>query len=184
MDSDEHFIMSKSEETKSHNFIRTVLELSGYKVMKFGIENHNQDILKEIKSNYSNKTNCRLMSMPDLVIVDPETHEASIVEIKHRNFKEDFNMKDTDIIFHYSKMKKYLELWRDATLILTFNVRPYCVCVDFDKINWNNHFKGKIMGNNGNLDELWNFSGLYQLLNDRFPRVTKEFFNKALNILK
>jgi hypothetical protein len=181
---DEDFILSKSEEVKSHNFIKTVLELSGYNVMKFGIENHNQDILKKIRSNYSTETNRRLMSMPDFVVVDPESNEAFIIEVKHRNIKEDFSMKDTELIFKYNNIKGYLDFWEDATLILTFNVKPYCICLDFSKINWNNHFKGKVMGKNNNLDELWNFSGCYQLINDKFPKVTHESFNKALDLLK
>lgn len=184
METDENWIMSKSHEANSHNFIRTVLELAGYKVMKFGIENHNQEIIKLMKSNYSFTNNRRLMSMPDFVVIDPDTNETSLVEVKHKNLKEEFSMKDTELMFGYHKIKDYLDFWKDTTLVLTFNVKPYCVCVDMNKIDWNIHFRGKVLNSQGNRDELWNFSGSYQLLNDRFPKITHEIFNKALDIFK
>lgn len=184
MEKSEEWIMSKSYETNSHNFIKTALELAGYKVMKFGIENHNQDIIKSIKSSYSYENNRRLMSMPDFVVVDPETNETSLIEIKHRNFEQEFSMKDTEIAFKYSSIKSYVDFWKEATLILTFNVTPYCVCIDVNQINWNIHFKGKFMNAQGNKDELWNFAGIYQLLNVKFPKVTSEIFKKALGVFQ
>ena len=45
---DKDWIESKAKEDIGERFVRTILELSGYKVMKFGIENHNQEVIKEI----------------------------------------------------------------------------------------------------------------------------------------
>ena len=121
--------------------------------------------------------------MPDFVVVDEESKETWLIEVKHRNFKEYFDMKTTNVSFKHARMKDYLDFWKDATLILTFNVSPFCLCVDFDKINWNIHFKNKFENSTGKLDEAWNFYGIYQIINHKFPKVTSENFNKTLNIL-
>jgi len=46
------WVESKAKERYSQNFVKTVLELSGYKVMNFGVENHNQEIITLISTNY------------------------------------------------------------------------------------------------------------------------------------
>jgi hypothetical protein len=183
MSTETEWIESKAKERLSQNFVKTVLELSGYKVMDYGIENHNQEIIKQIKTNYSPDTNRRLLSMPDFVVVDEESKETWLVEAKYRGFKEYFDMKKSNIAFKYAHMKDYLDFWKDATLILTFDVSPYCLCVDFDKINWNIHFKEKFKNSKGKLDESWNFCGIYQIINKKFPKVTSDNFNKTLHIL-
>jgi len=183
MENNNEWVEAKAKERKSHNFLKTVLELSGYKVMNFGVENHNQEIVSQIKTNYTPETNRRLMSMPDYVIIDEETKKTWLVELKYRTFKEKFDMKENDIAFKYRDIKTYLDLWKDITLILVLNVSPYCLCVDVNKINWNIHFKEKFKNHKGNLDELWNFSGIYEIINKKFPKVTQENFKKTLSIL-
>jgi len=183
MDVKNDWVESKAKENIAQNFVKTILGLSGYKVMDFGIEHHKQEIIKQIKTNYNPETNRRLLFIPDFVIVDDETKESWIVEVKYRTFKHYFSMKKSNIVFKYRHMKDYLDFWKDAILILVFNVSPYCLCVDFNKINWNIHFKKKFKNANGNLDELWNFCGIYQVINDKFPKVTQDNFKKTLHLL-
>jgi len=124
MSTETEWIESKAKERLSQNFVKTVLELSGYKVMDYGIENHNQEIIKQIKTNYSPDTNRRLLSMPDYVVVDEESKETWLIEVKYRSFKYYFDMKKSNIAFKYAHMKDYQGFWKDATLILIFNVSP------------------------------------------------------------
>jgi len=183
MNGNNDWVEGKSKERHSQNFLKTVLELSGYKVMNFGIENHNQETISQIKTNYSPETNRRLLSMPDYVVIDEETKETWLVEVKFRSFKDKFDMKENNVSFKYGSMKSYLDFWKDATLILVFNVSPYCLCIDFDKVNWNIHFKEKFKNSKGNMDEFWNFCGIYEFINDKFPKVTPENFRKTLNLI-
>lgn len=162
--------------------MKSILELSGYKVMNYGIENHNMQIIKRIKGNYSSETNQRLMCMPDYVVVDPETKESRLVEVKYRQLPEYFNWKKTNFMFKYRTIHNYLEHWNDLILVFALNVKPFCICVDMDKIDWNIHFKGKQQTNSGRMDEIWNFTGLYQLINEAFPLVNNECFTKARKI--
>jgi hypothetical protein len=183
MDEDKDWVESKAKERISQNFLKTLLELSGYKLMDFGIENHNQELISQIKTNYTPDTNRRLLSMPDYVVIDEDTKETWLVEAKYRNFEKSFDMRESNIPFKYSSMKDYLDFWKEATLVLVFNVSPYCLCVDLDKVNWNIHLKDKFENSKGNLDELWNFCGIYEVINKKFPKVTSENFKKTLHIL-
>ena len=181
MDLDGHWAENKAKERRGQNFIRTILELSGYKVMNYGIENHNMEIIRMIKGNYESETNRRLMCMPDFVVVDPDTNKAELVEVKYRNIPE-FDWRKTTFIFRYHTIHDYMEYWKDLTLIIALNVKPFCICVKMDEIDWNIHFKQRVEGEKGRMDEIWNFSGLYKLINEVFPRVTQESFLKAKSI--
>jgi hypothetical protein len=179
-----HIYESKSKERTSQNFIKTILEFSGYKVMDFGIEHHNQDIIKQISGNYKSETNVRLMCMPDLVVVDPDTNVGKIVEVKYRAMPEYFHKKKSNLWFPFKQIKEYLEYWHDMTLIIVMNVVPYCLCIQVKDIDWCYHFIEKKEGNRkGYLDEIWNFSKIYRELDDVFPKVNQKHIDKALKII-
>jgi len=180
---DEQWSEHKSKERQSQNFVKTVLELSGYKIMDYGIETHNMDIVKEIKKTYKTKTNNRLLSMPDYVVVDPDTKEAELIEVKYRS-QEYFNWKKTTFLFGYRNISNYIDYWIDATLIIVMEVKPYCLCVRVRDIDWNYHFKEKKETSKGIHDEVWNFSGIYRIINEVFPRITDKYFMKALYLSK
>lgn len=173
------WIRGKSKERLGHNFVRTVLEYSGYDVMDYGIENHNQAIVSKVATNYKPETNRRLLSMPDFIVVDKETSESWLVEVKHREFKHEFDYVRTTIPFRLGQIKDYLDFWKEATVIFTFNVKPYCLCIELAKVNWSIHLKDKFEYE-GKLNEAWCFSGIYMLINNKFPKVTPESFEKAL----
>jgi hypothetical protein len=179
MSNQQEWAEHKAKERQSENFVKTVLELSGYKVMDYGIEHHNIEIVKEIKNTYKTKTNVRLLSMPDYVVVDNDTKEAELVEVKFRS-QDYFNWKKTTFLFGYRNISNLIEYWKDATLVVVTDVRPYCVCIKVSDIDWNYHFREKIETSKGHLDEVWNFSGIYKLMNEAFPKITDKNFMKAL----
>ncbi|PNX48187.1 MAG: hypothetical protein BV456_10065 [Thermoplasmata archaeon M8B2D] len=175
------WVESKSKERTSQNFVKTILELAGYKVMDYGIEHHNMDIVKEIKTSYKTKTNVRLLSMPDFVVINPDTKESELVEIKFRTV-DSFDWKKTTFLFGYRDISNLIEYWKDATLVIVMDVKPYCLCVRVSNIDWNIHFREKIETSKGIYDEIWNFSGIYKFISKMFPRVTDEIFSKALRL--
>ena len=174
---------SKSKERQSQNFVKTALELSGYKVMDYGIENHNMDIVKEIRGSYVSKTNHRIFSMPDFVVIEPETKKTELLEVKFRTI-DYFNWKKTTFLFGYRNIKDYIDYWIDATIVIVMEVKPYCLCVRVSDIDWNNNFKEKLEMKNGSIAEVWNFTGKYKLFNDIFPLITNKHFMKALHLSK
>ena len=174
---------SKAKERKSMNFVKTVLELSDYQVMDFGVEHHNQSIIRQITRNYKPDTNRRILFMPDFLVVDPETKKAELVEIKYRSFPQYFDYHKSSILFNYGVIKSYLDFWQDMTMIIVMNVKPYCLCIKMNEVNWNVHFRTKVELEKGKIAERWNFSGLYKLINDAFPNVTSEHFKKARELI-
>jgi len=153
------WVEQKAKERQSQNFVKTVLELSGYKVMDYGIETHNMDIVKD------------------------NTKEAELIEVKYRS-QEYFNWKKTTFLFGYKDISNLINYWIDATLIIVMEVKPYCLCISVRDIDWNFHFKEKKEISKGILDEVWNFSGIYRIINEVFPRITDKYFMKALYLSK
>jgi hypothetical protein len=177
------WLEQKAKERKGTNFVKSVLEFAGYDIMDYGIENHNMDIVRKIKGSYKTETNQRLMCMPDFVVFDPDTKEAELIEVKYRGKPEYFNWKKSDFMFGYRNIKNYIDYWKDLTLIIVMNVKPFCLCIKMKDVDWNIHYRGKIKGQKKTDDEIWNFSGIYKLINDVFPRVKSEHFKKALEIV-
>lgn len=184
MDSDDCWAESKAKERVGQNFFKSILELSGYKIMNYGIENHNMQVIRMIKGNYGSETNQRLMCMPDYVVVDPDTNNAGLIEVKYRHMAEYFDWKKSNFMFRYRTIHNYLDYWKDLTLVFVLNVTPFCICVRMNEIDWNVHFKGVQENHSGKLVEIWNFTGLYRLINEIFPKVTEKSFTKAREIVR
>lgn len=181
MTKEEVWAESKAKERQSQNFVKTALDLSGYKIMDYGVENHCMDIVKEIKGSYKTQTNNRILSMPDYVVIDPDTKKAELVEVKYRT-QEFFNWKKSTFLFSFRNIKKYIDYWIDATIIIVMDVKPFCVCIRVRDIDWAKHLIGKRETSKGVYDEVWNFSGKYHIFNDLFPRITDKYFMKALHL--
>jgi len=177
MISNEEWVEAKSKETYGHNFLRSVLNLSGYKVMNFGIENHNQQLIKEIAANYAHDTNKRLLSMPDFVVIDNETKECTLVEVKFRTMEQ-----KASCIFRYGLIKQYIDYWIDCTLIMVLTQEPYCMCIDVKDIDWNRHFVKKDYIKNNRVIEIWNFEKIWKPIQGKFPKVTEEHVKKAVQM--
>ncbi|MBU0496836.1 MAG: hypothetical protein KKG04_02645 [Candidatus Thermoplasmatota archaeon] len=184
MKADTDWKESKAKERIGLNFVTTILELAGYEIMQFGIENHNMSIVRKIKGNYETETNQRIMCMPDYVVVDPDTKKTELVEVKYRTVPRYFSWKDSSFLFGYRTIHNYLDYWKDLTLVITINVEPYCLCIRMKDVDWSYHFREKKETTNGKLDEVWNFSGIYKSIKDVFPRVKDEHFTKACKINK
>jgi len=181
MDADD-FAEKKGLERIGINFVKTVLELSGYRIMDYGIESHNQEITSLLKRSYKHSTNIRLLSTPDLVAYDSDTRKSHIIEVKYRKFPLFFNPAHTNIAFRYLMIKQYMQYWPETIFIVVMNVKPFCLCVDLQDIDWNKHYKGHMQIKNRD-SEIWNFNGSYKLINQIFNKVTRENFLKALDIL-
>ena len=174
---------NKAKARFGQDFVKTILEYAGYKVMNYGIENHNKDIIREISGNYSSETNIRLMCMPDLVVVDPITKIAELIEVKYKKHNGYFNEYNSDFWFKYSRIKNYIQYWNDATIIIVMNVEPFCLCIRMRDIDWCKHLIEKKEGNRkGYTDEIWNFRGIYRRIDEIFSKVKDYHLQKALDI--
>jgi hypothetical protein len=176
------FIDGKNKEEVAISFLSGVLKRSGYEVMKYGIENHNQEIIGKLRGKVDFETNKRLLTMPDLVVFDNETNEAWLVEVKCKfSDKLTYFQKNLSMAMTYHHLKNYIEYWNDTTIIFVFKFPPYFKCVDVKDIDWNRHFiEKKQFKNSKTTDEIWNFYDIYKDLTDKFPKVTSETIKHAL----
>ena len=175
---------NKAKARLGQDFVKTVLEFAGYKIMDYGIENHNKDIIREISGNYNPDTNIRLMCMPDLVVVDSDTKIAELIEVKYRRRNGYFDEYHCNFWFKFSRIKNYLDYWKDMTIIIVMNIEPYCLCIRMRDVDWCKHFIEKKEGNRkGYTDEIWNFRGIYKRIGEIFPKVTDEHLQKARSII-
>ena len=180
MDQSFEWYKGKAKERLGRDFIKSVLEHE-YLVMDYGIETHNQSIVKKISGCYETDTNKRLMRMPDFVIVDKNTKYAELVEVKFRSFPEYFSYDKSEFMFRYRTMKEYLNYWSDMTMILTMSVEPYCLCIRLCDVDWNKHYMGKKEIKTGYPDDVWKFKGIYHLLKDVFPKINDTIFEENVN---
>lgn len=185
MENTESWKEGKAKESVGHAFLKNLLDFSGYKIMNFGIENHNQEIIEQIAGNYNFQTNKKLLALPDFVVIDPETKESWIVEVKYMNLNGLFAETNTNIALHNSKVANYKEFWKEATLVIVLNKEPYCLCVDVDKIDGNKHHKYNIVDPETKKIKFgsWNFEGIYIPITEKFPKVTQEKIKKTLGIV-
>jgi hypothetical protein len=173
---------SKAKEGMGLNFIKTVFGISGYTVRDYGIEHHNLEIMDKIKGKYSSDTNKKISTMPDLAVIDEETKEATLVEVKYQTK----NFVLNNIALAYKHMENYIQFWKEAVLIIISPSTPLinCICVDVNKVDKNKHFL-KYVDVGNTCFELWDFTTpkAFCLLHEKFPKVTEENFNKQLHLL-
>ena len=179
------WIEKESQSKIAITFVKTVLKYARYKVMKFGIENHNKKIVEHIRGNYKPDTNLRLMCMPDLVVVDPKTKIAELIEVKWRPKPEYFSHHKSDFAFKYRQIFEYQNYWGDMTLAIVMNVAPYCLCVRMKDIDYGEHFikKSNKGSTKGHKYDLWNFNDIYKDLKEIFPKVSDKYFDKTVKDL-
>ena len=171
----------KGKEALSQAFIKNVLDSSGYTVKGFGIEQHSQEIIEKIKNiDYKSETKKKLSSIPDIVVIDENTKEVFLTEVKFQTM----SFLSNPVALAYKKMDDYLQYWRETTLIVTSPSFPYCICVDVNKVDKEKHFKRYQEGPKGRF-ELWDFTTpkVFCFLHEKFPKVTEEKFNNQLHLL-
>ncbi|MFB6089340.1 MAG: hypothetical protein ABEK36_06180 [Candidatus Aenigmatarchaeota archaeon] len=179
---DKEFLDRKYRGDKGERFVRYILESAGnYKVMKFGIEHHNVEIIKLIKSNYCTETNRMLHLLPDYVVVDPDTSEATFLEVKTKKLKY-FSEQRTLFWFNKGDIDDYIQYWKDLILIIVINVEPHLICIDTNDISRREHLRRIGKDNHGKHIEKWKFGDIYKNINDEdiFPKVDKQILERIL----
>ncbi|MBS3149447.1 hypothetical protein J4455_02015 [Candidatus Woesearchaeota archaeon] len=116
---DPKFIDDSAKGRMAVNFVKHLLEKSGYDVYDFGIETHNANIKKQLKNTYYTHASRILHLLPDLVVINPETSRAYLIEVKFRRTLEFFDLKERIV----SESIKY---WPEMFFVVVSNQDPYC----------------------------------------------------------
>ncbi len=169
---------------QGQNFIKTILSASGYTVIPYGIEHHIVELKKELKGLYNTGTQRRLHHMPDFVVIDPESKDVWLVEVKNKSIMTNY-LQETEIYLKYHNVKDIIDLWNDSVITITMPVEPYCICVAAKEIDWNIDYNGKAPGKfpgEAGQDK-WNFHRIQKPLHEVFPKVKPELLEKYANLI-
>jgi len=185
MKDSKNFIQNKYKGDKAELDIKHILESSGYKVRKFGIEQNYQKIIDMIKFNRESDSNRRLLHSPDFVVVDPENNEAKFVEVKIKTNITYFNEEKTKIWFNRGAIEDYSKLWGEVIIVVVISGSPWVLCVNTNDIDQRKHLVEVGKDGEGKLIEKWKFKEVYKEISDVFPKVNKKlvqelYENKAM----
>lgn len=153
-----------------------------WKCIKYGMENHIDELKKLLKSNNSDEISRRIRSMPDFIAVNPITNQVLLIDVKFRSFIDMREAKTALYGFGYAKMKEYLQFWPETYLLVVHNSEPYFSVIPLKEVEWHKHFHSRNQ-HNGRLIENWNFAGVYKPISHLFPDLPEEAIKKAVEMI-
>ncbi len=139
--SDEDLIIEDRYRSKNSNFqisllkgkigqiiLESIFENFGYEVHPYGYESRLTNIIKSLRKNWSNQVIRQIRSTPDLLVYDKEKNEGFLIEVKFTTLKpEDYWIEE-------KQLKKYMELWGPAILIVIQYPTLRIFCKTFNEI--------------------------------------------------
>lgn len=147
--------------------------MSDWKCIKFGVENHMEDLKKTVKREINPITK-KIKNMPDFVAFNIKTGETFFIEVKYRS-----NSNEGKYLFSY--LNEYNEYWKGTKLIIVRPEEPHFIYVDLEKIT--PEMKKLIELSKNNWKEYWDFNGLEQDINKLFPDLSDESIEEAKGMI-
>jgi|SRR3989338_693902 len=172
MEDSPEFVDNKISSDKAVSFVRHILQRSGYKVINFGIETHSEEIKRYIRGNYETAALKKLHTMPDLVVIEEDTGNAMLVEVKYKKRLDPLTMK-------HNNMLETLMFWNEAIMLFVTNDHPYCQGIKLEDVSIGKHLTTIKSGIDGKYG-VWNMSLIYKDIKDLFQKVTEKHFDAAL----
>jgi len=146
-----------------------------WKCEKYGMENHIDSLKKDIRENYDD-TSLRIRTMPDFIAINKKEKKVKIIDVKFRSYIDETKHGMRIYQFHVGSIKDYLEFWKDASLIVVHQRKPYFKVIHIDDIKWNMHLVDREKG-------FWNFKSIDKDLQELFPEISNETIEKAVKII-
>ena len=153
-----------------------------WKCIKYGMENHIEELKKSLKDNNQDDISKRIRSMPDFIAINKNTNQVLLLDVKFRSFIDRREPRTALYGFGYAQMKDYLHFWPEAYLIVIHTFDPFFTIIPLKEIEWHKHFHSRTT-NNGNLYEQWNFAGIQKSLRDLFPDLSESVIKKAIDMI-
>ena len=154
----------------------------GWKCIKYGMENHIDELKRVLKTNNSDDISKRIRSMPDFIAVNEKTNQVLLIDVKYRSFIDMRQPKTALYGFGYARIKDYLQFWPEAYLLVVHNSEPNFTVIPLKEVEWYKHFHSRNQ-NNGNLIENWNFAGIQKTIKDLFPELPESVIKKAVEMI-
>jgi hypothetical protein len=167
----------------AENVVEMLIDsISDWKCIKFGIENHIDDLKKQLRNNLTSASK-KVRSMPDFIAINTKTSEIVIIDVKYRSFLKKVSETERLYGFGYKQIKDYLEYWGEAKLIVVHHKDPYFFVIDLKDVEKDKHFHSKGRDFRGVLLEQWNFKEIEKDIKSIFPDLKDEKIDEAKRLI-
>ncbi len=153
-----------------------------WKCIKYGMENHIEELKKSLKHNNQDEISRRIRSMPDFIAINKETNQVLLLDVKFRSFIDKREPKTALYGFGYAQMKDYLQFWPEVYLIVIHTFDPFFSIIPLKEVEWHKHLHSRTT-NNGKLYEQWNFAGIQKNIKEIFPEMPDLAIQKAVEMI-
>ncbi len=175
---DEKWNKSKAVGNIAESIVEMIINsMPGWKCVKFGVENHIEELKKIARTFDINKTTKRIKSMPDFIAYNTEEKKTFFIEVKYRGF---INQRDGKSEYKLDFLNQYNEYWKGTKLIVVNpTIHPHFFVIDLKDI------KGHMcrMEQNRTDDYYWNFKDIEQGIKDFFPELEESVLNDAIKLI-
>ena len=183
VDSQQEWTEKKARGNIAESIIEFLINSTpGWRCIKYGMENHIDELKKILKMNNTDEISKRIRSMPDFIAVNSNTNQVLLIDVKYRSFIDRREQKTALYGFGYAQMKDYLQFWPEAYLLVVHNSEPNFIVIPLKEVEWHKHLHSRIQ-NNGTLYEQWNFAGIQKSIKDLFPDLPESAIKKAVEMI-
>ena len=180
---DDFWVEQKAVGNIAESIVEFLIKSSpNWKCVKYGMENHIEELKKSLRNNHQNEISKRIRSMPDFIAINEKTNQVLLIDVKFRSFIDRREPRTALYGFRYAQMKDYLQFWPEAFLIVVNNYEPFFSVIPLEDVEWHKHFHSRTM-NNETLYEQWNFAGIQKSIKDLFQDLSDETIQKAINMI-
>ncbi|MEK6898575.1 MAG: hypothetical protein AABW79_00580 [Nanoarchaeota archaeon] len=156
-----------------------VKSMEGYKIIKFGVENHIEELKKNLKGNYTDSAE-KIKSMPDFIVLD-NNNQIMFFEVKSTRFID--KRQSNKLLFKFQKnsIDRYLKFWSATKLFVVHQEKPYFYIVDLKDIDPIRHKHRENLGkdvkntiSSKRLMDEWNFKDVQKSIKEIFPKIDED----------
>jgi len=157
-----------------------IKSMSDWKCIRFGMENHIEELKKNIRKNINPRTK-KIKSMPDFIAFNTKTEETFFVEVKYFSFIDKRIQGKSEYRFGYKRLNEYMEYWKGTKLIVVCPFEPYFIVIDLSEVKENMRRKEEVELNKW--ADYWNFIDIQKDIRDIFKDLSEEMIQKAIEMI-
>ncbi len=152
--------------------------MPNWKCIRFGVENHIEDIKKAVRKKITNETR-KIKSMPDFIAFNTKTEEILFIEVKYRSF---INKQEGKSEYKIDFLTEYLDYWRETKLIVICpRVPPHFFVIDLKDVTPDMCRKEQVGQNEW--DYSWEFKNIEKEIKEIFPELSDEILEEAIKMI-
>ncbi|MBI2043795.1 hypothetical protein HYT24_00320 [Candidatus Pacearchaeota archaeon] len=164
------------------NISETIVEMMvksmpNWQCVRFGVENHIEDLKKHIITNI-NPTTKKIKSMPDFIAFNTKTEETFFLEVKYRGFVDKRTAGKVEYKLDF--LNEYLDHWKGTKLIIVHGHSPYFFVINLDDVKQTmcrKEYDGY------RYECYWDFGGIQKGIKDIFPEMSEDIIKRAIDMI-